>query len=105
MLDRSNEHALLRYLPSDGCSVEGQSPDQYMLIRVVYSVNEVYSVVVIYVRVSPNCDSVILYSRENLVRVAYMLGAPNVASDDECWLQSCMCSGTLPASNDDDEIK
>ena len=76
MLDRSNEHALLRYLPSDGCSVEGQSPDQYMLIRVVYSVSEVYSVVVIYVRVSPNCDSVILYSRDNLI--AWHI----------CWLRS-----------------
>ena len=76
MLDRSNDHALLRYLPAWGSSMEGQSPDQYKLIRVVYSAEYIFAVVVMFRYIDAlfrNCDSnTVTHSWELRSRVIYV---------------------------------
>ena len=70
--------------------MEGQSPDhQYSLIRVVYSAEYIFAVVVMFRYIDAlfrNCDGPQLRGRENLARVSYILGTPNMASVDECLL-------------------
>ena len=72
MLDCSNKHALLRSVEAIFPFVEGQSPDQYSLIRVVYSAEYIFTVVVMFRYIDAlfrNCDGPQLRGRENLARL------------------------------------
>ena len=60
-----------------------------LLIRVVYSAKYIFTVVVMFRYIDAlfrNCDGPQLRGRENLARVSYILGTPNMASVDECSL-------------------